>query len=530
MFHNYFEDYGYDSCTSRGVCTISPRMASIQEIILLYLKEFAGYALKLKQFHIEEENIKKIILNTLSAFVSNPEISDNAFSNIICTFSRELEEIKQKYTSACEERKVEPELIDSEFDTQKGCNVITSIRLGEKQYNKRSEDETTPKTAQELIFFAAKSITTYIYELTGYEEDTERGYHIILELLDALNIKKLTEDDLKSLLYNAAEEEFALIKRLSEIQKEDYGTPDETVVSYSTVPNKAILVEGSNIKELVDILNAAQNMGIDIYTHGEMLTAHTYPKIREYKELKGHYGKGSGNTLLDFSTFPGAIFIGRHSVDNIDSLYRGRLFTTDIVVPQGVVKIENSNYEPLIAAALEAKGFKRGKKYDDEVAGFNIETVKAEISLLNKENINGICLITHSNETAEDKNYFDKFIKLLPEDILVINFANSYERKNIINIKHCYRIYAIFEILTMVKERFDIQDIPVTAFVPRCDKHITNLILNLLHLGVKKVFMGKCAAKNLNPAVAEEFCRIFDVTPYTNPKEDYKKFIDVLSL
>ena len=42
--------------------------------------------------------------------------------------------------------------------------------------------------------------------------------------------------------------------------------------------------------------------------------------------------------------------------------------------------------------------------------------------------------------------------------------------------------------------------------------------------------MGKCAAKNLNPAVAEEFCKIFDVTPYTNPKEDYKKFIDVLSL
>ena len=99
MFHNYFEDYGYDSCTSRGVCTISPRMASIQEIILLYLKEFAGYALKLKQFNIEDESIKKLILDTLSAFVSNPEISDNTFSNFICTFSRELENLKQKYNN-----------------------------------------------------------------------------------------------------------------------------------------------------------------------------------------------------------------------------------------------------------------------------------------------------------------------------------------------------------------------------------------------------------------------------------------------
>ena len=530
MFHNYFEDYGYDSCTSRGVCTISPRMASIQEIILLYLKEFAGYTLKLKQFNIECENIKTLILNTLSAFVSNPEISDDTFSNIICTFTRELDDLKQKYISACEERALEPELIASEFDVQEGCNVITSIRLGEKQYNKRPDTETTSKTVQELIFFTAKSITTYLYELKTYNESSDRGYYTILELLDSLNIKILPTEDLKSILLNAAEEEFALIKRIAEIQKDRYGTPDETVVSYSTEPNKAILVEGSNIKELVDILNIAKNMGIDIYTHGEMLTAHTYPRIRDYKELKGHYGKGSGNTLLDFSTFPGAIFIGRHAIDNIDSLYRGRLFTTDIVVPQGVVKIENSNYEPLIAAALESKGFKRGKKYDDEIAGFNTETVNAEISLLQKENISGICLITHSNETAEDKNYFDKFIKLLPDDILVINFANSYDRKNIINIKHCYSIYAVFEILSMVKEQFDIEETPVAAFVPKCDKHITNLILNLQHFGVKKIFMGKCAAKNLNPAVAEEFCKIFNITPYTNPKEDYKKFIDILSL
>ena len=530
MFHNYFEDYGYDNCTSRGVCTISPRMASIQEIILLYLREFAGYTLKLKQFNIDDENIKSLILNTLSAFVSNPEISDNTFSNVICTFTKELESLKQKYISACEERALTPELIESAFDEQKSCNVITSIRLGEKQYNKRVEEETTPKTVQELIFFTAKSITTYIYKLHTYGEDSERAYNTVLELLDALNIKKITNDDLKSLLYNAAEEEFAIIKQLSDIQKQLYGTPDEAIVSFSTSPNKAILVEGTNIKELVNILDAAKNMGIDIYTHGEMLAAHTYPAIRAYEELKGHYGKGSGNTLLDFSTFPGAIFIGRHSIDNIESLYRGRLFTTDIVVPQGVLKIENSNYEPLIAAALDSKGFKRGKKYDSEIVGFNLQTVKAEIELLNGENISGICFITHDNETIEDKNYFDKFIKLLPDDIFVINFANSYERKNIINIKHCYSIYAIFEILTIIKEKFDISEIPITAFVPRCDKHITNLILNLLHFGVKKIFMGKCAAKNLNPAVAEEFCKIFDITPYNTPKEDYKKFIDVLSL
>ncbi len=530
MFYNYFEDYGYDSCTSRGVCTISPRMASIQEIILLYLKEFAGYALKLKQFKIENENVKKIILNTLSAFVSNPEISDDVFSKIICSFTKELDNLKQEYIKACEERALEPELIHSEFDTQSGCNVISSIRLGEKQYNKRSEEEKPSKIAQELIFFTAKSITSYLFELNSYGEDAGRTYIMILELLDALNITGLTKEDLKSILYNAAEEEYSLLKQISEIRSERYGSPDKALVSFSTTPNKAILVEGTDIKELVDILNASRGMGIDIYTHGDMLMAHTYPRIREYEELKGHYGKGGGSTILDFSTFPGAIFVGRHSIENVESLYRGRLFTTDIIVPQGVVKIENSNYEPLIAAALEAKGFKRGKKCDDEVTGFNKENIKADIEKIGICGVTGICIITRGSDTIEDKNYFDKFIKLLPEDILIINFTNSYERKNIINIKHCYNLYSVFEILTMIKEKFDIHETPVISFVPRCDKHITNLILNLQHFGVKKVFMGKCAAKNLNPAVAEEFCNIFNVTPYNQPKEDYKSVIDALSL
>ena len=70
----------------------------------------------------------------------------------------------------------------------------------------------------------------------------------------------------------------------------------------------------------------------------------------------------------------------------------------------------------------------------------------------------------------------------------------------------------------------------MVAFVPRCDKHITNLIINLLNLGVKKVFMGKCAAKNINPIVVEEFCNLFNVTKYENVKENYKTFIDELTL
>ncbi len=530
MVHNYFEDYGYDSCTSRGVCSISPKMASVQEIVLLYLREFAYYSIKLKKFNIEESSVKNLILNVLSAFVSNPEIKDNMLDEMVSIFSKELNKIKLSYINSCKSSDLEPELIQNEFDLTNDCDALNSIRLGEKQYSKHSNLDKRNRIIHELIFFSAKSITTYILELNSFGEDSKSAYDILLELLDTLNNEDIKDDDLKSILYNVAEEEYSLIKRLAKIKENLYGEKGEVSVSYSTYPNKAILVEGTNIKELVDILNSVKNMGIDVYTHGEMLVAHTYPKIQAREELRGHFGKGCGNTLLDFSTFPGAIFVGKHSIDNIDSLYRGRIFTSDLVVPSGVVKIENSDYEPLIASALEARGFKKGRKVDNETVGFNLDFIKDKINSLNSDDFNAICFVTQGNDTYEDKSYFEKLFKLLPEDIFIVNFTHHFERKNIINIPHCYDLYSVFEILAMLKEKFDTSDVPIIAFVPKCDKHITNLILNMMKFGVKKVFMGKCAAKNLNPVVAKEFCDIFDVIPYSLAKDDYKQFIDLLSL
>ena len=50
-------------------------------------------------------------------------------------------------------------------------------------------------------------------------------------------------------------------------QEERYGKMQEAEVSFSTVPSKAVLVVGSNIRELETILEALKNTEIDVYTH-----------------------------------------------------------------------------------------------------------------------------------------------------------------------------------------------------------------------------------------------------------------------
>ena len=46
---------------------------------------------------------------------------------------------------------------------------------------------------------------------------------------------------------------------------------------------QCILVSGHDIMDLQKILVQAEKQGIDVYTHGELLPAHGYPKLREFK-------------------------------------------------------------------------------------------------------------------------------------------------------------------------------------------------------------------------------------------------------
>lgn len=526
---NYFEDYGYDSCTARGVCSISPRMASINEILLLYLKEFAYYSLKLSEFNINNQEVINLIINSLSAFVSNPELPDNIFAEIICTYTKELGKVKDIYIKACETRGLTPILIESKIDIDKNCNVIHSIRLGEQNFLEKSSSSNS-HYVQELLFFTAKSLVVKLLELNSYGENSTDAVLSILNILNFLNKEDFAEEELKNLLLNSAEEEYSLIKKIAKQKASKYGTAQNVEVSLSTTPNKAILVDGTNINELGLILEATKDFPIDVYTHGELLSAHTLPKIREYSNLKGHYGHGCGNSILDFSTFPGAIFVGKHSINNIENLYKGRLFTSDIVVPSGVIKIENDDFKPLIESALNSRGFKRGKK--EEPISVFADTIKLQEKLLslNYDDYEAICLILPNNDSYETKNYFDKLLKLIPKDILVINFGIKYENNNIININSAYDLNTLFEVINILKTQINTEEKPIIAFVPRCDNHIINLILNLQLLGLKKVFMGKCPAKNLNPVVVKEFCRLFNVSAFSSVKEDYKIIIDLLSI
>ena len=68
MSYESFEEYQYNSCVSRGICSINPRVSSLQTVIVLYLRMFAKFAGNLDV----ENDDKHFILNTIATTINNP--------------------------------------------------------------------------------------------------------------------------------------------------------------------------------------------------------------------------------------------------------------------------------------------------------------------------------------------------------------------------------------------------------------------------------------------------------------------------
>ena len=346
---------------------------------------------------------------------------------------------------------------------------------------------------------------------------------MILKLLNSLNIE-CNSEDLKLLIIEATIFDNKLMKLLRKKQEERYGKQRISEVSYTTTPSKTILVVGSNIRELEDILEAVKNTDIDVYTHDEMMIAHTFPKFSEYKNLKGQYGQGIENCLLDFSTFPGPIILTRHSLYNVENLYRGRLYTTDFASSKGVISIKERDFSDVIKASEKAKGFKTGRQCETVSIGYNYDnSVHLIEEKLRKHDFSNIFIIGHNGYTLEQQTYFDKLLKQTPDNVLIISLSYCQQKENVVCLNACFDIFAVVEFAEGLVTKYNKQ---ITVFYPKCDKHTLSQMIYLKQKEKINIYIGKCTPILLNPNLISTLNSVFNINEMTSVKKDLERIIN----
>lgn len=169
MFYNYYRQSGdaeYNECTARGACSIAPNISSLQEVLLIFLKQLAFYAIKLNEFGQDTSNIENSIIEGLSTLVSTTDYSDKLLLNIVSRLYNTLNSAKTLYQKVCDEKKINCEDLKFELKIDTGTSLSNIITQGERAFlAKYKKISTNQKNLSEILLFVLKSICMNILQL-----------------------------------------------------------------------------------------------------------------------------------------------------------------------------------------------------------------------------------------------------------------------------------------------------------------------------------------------------------------------------
>lgn len=526
----YLKGTEYDEFIARGISYLnSPSLILLHDRIISYLQELAFYLVRLNKLGINNEKIKNDILEAISGMAVNIDYDPEYFSDLINRLYMGMIQAKDLYISVCQRNNLEPEILKSVLKNPQKMSLSDMIVFGQKGYAKKIKKFTpVQENFTTIIFNIGKNICIYIVELKEFGIDNEESYQLILEALNAGNSyityakRELTDEFIKINDFLAQE--------LEKVITERYGEVVPTEVSCSIRPNKAILVSGSNLRELELLLEATKDKNIDIYTHDNLIIAHAYPKFKTYPHLVGHIGECVENYLLDFNNFPGAILMTRHSLQRVENIYRGGIFTTDIITSPGVVMIKNNDLEPLIKSALRAEGFEETVKKPSIKLNFSekefIEKITEIAQKIEEGEIKHFFVIGTSNCTQAQKDYFEKLLNSLGNDCFVLSFSYTNNRNNILSINfNDYWFTIFYKAIDVLTKKLKIEDLNINIFFTKWGLNTFYEVLHMKNIGIEKIYLPECSPNLFNPFFIEAFKKIFDLKTYTNPENDLKDML-----
>lgn len=534
MFYNYYRqsnDAEYNECTARGACSISPNISSLQEVLLIFIKQLAFYAIKLREFEESDtSDIENAVITGLSTLVTTTDYSDRLLMDIVRRLFDTLNDAKTLYHNICTEKNITCDDLAFELKIDSSTNLSEVVSQGEKIFlEKYKKMSAAQKNLSEILLFVLKSMCLNILQLKDLGENTDNAVKNVLSGLNTLNNKKAQSQTIREEIEKLAEADNRLLGEINKAQINIYGALTEAEVSHSTSPGKAILVSGGSLDNLYDLLEKAINENIDVYTHGDLLIAHAFSSFNKFEHLKGHFGDCMENCILDFATFPGAILLTKNFSQNLEFLYRGRLFTTAKIQPRGVVRIENDNFTPVIESAKSAKGFAKGQKKAPETVGFNQEVLEQKLDNIaagfNRGDIQYLFIIGVATYSYVNQEYFKALFKSLPKNSYVISFSYTADIPDILHLNLVNNLPLIYSVVENLFSKIPLNSDRIAFFLTRCDVNSISNMIGLKRRGAKNIFLAKCPPNSMNPSVLKTLQEDFLIQLTTDAASDLKRII-----
>jgi hydroxylamine reductase len=304
--------------------------------------------------------------------------------------------------------------------------------------------------------------------------------------------------------------------------------------------------------DLYELLKQTQGKGVNVYTHGEMLPAHTYPKLREFPHLVGNYGTAWQNQKFEFATFPGPVIVSTNCIQEPRRIYRNRLYTMNEVGVDGVQHIgPQRDFSEVIDQALNGcKGFPKTfepAKY--HLAGFNHRVVlplaDKVIEAAQTGKLSRIFLIGGCDGSQFERSYFTDLAEETPDDSLILTLGCAKNRvihseklrdatigdtglPRVLDMGQCNDSYSAVVVALELAKALNVEspnDLPLSFAISHLEQKAAAVFCTLLYLGIKNIRLGPSLPAYVTPNVLNILQQTYNVHGTGNVKDDLKSMM-----
>ena len=405
------------------------------------------------------------------------------------------------------------------------------------------------RSLRELLTYGLKGIAAYTDHAAMLGKENDEIYAFFFKALAAA-AQETDPDALTALVLECGTVAVKAMALLDAANTEAYGHPRMTRVRTGVGKRPGILISGHDLLDLKELLDQSAGAGIDIYTHSEMLPAHSYPEFQKCTHLYGNYGSAWHRQDQEFASFHGPILMTTNCITPVQESYRNRIFTTGMAGYPGIPHIadrKNGKAKDFSAIIELAKTCPPPEELEngEVIGGFArnqvLSLADTIIDAVKSGAIRRFIVMAGCDGRQKSREYFTEVAKMLPRDTVILtagcakyryhklNLGEIHGIPRVLDAGQCNDCYSLAVIALKLKEAFgldDVNQLPLSFDIAWYEQKAVAVLLALLSLGFKGIRLGPTLPGFLSPGVAGILVEKFGIRGISDASSDVRAMMN----